>query len=144
MKTDPLKILLSMILGIILLPGSLWAQGPEFTQYEMGFKNFLTCELTRTDAKDHFQGKAFKINMIHLFDIQPEGDMMILTGAVQCFVEGKAHTLFAALGVNTILDREKVSFYTLRTTDFSLLATELIQYPYKERCPWTQYWVDMD
>lgn len=140
-----MKALIRMILGfLLLLPASLLAQGPEFTRYEMGFKNFLTCELTRTDAQDHFQGKPFKITMIHLFDIQQEGDMMILTGAVQCSVDGQYHTLFAALGVNTILDREKVSYYTLRTIDFSILSTELIQFPYKERCPWTQYWVDTD
>lgn len=135
----------TLVMGfLLLLSGALMAKDQEFTRYERGFKNFLTCELTRTDAQDHFQGKPFKITMIQLFDIQREGEMVILTGAIQCFVADRYQTLFPALGVNHVLDREKVSYYTLRPRDFSILATELFQFPYKERCPWAQYWVELD
>ncbi|MBU0972148.1 MAG: hypothetical protein KKC20_15960 [Proteobacteria bacterium] len=129
---------------LIWMPSLLLAQDNEFTRYEMSFKNFLTCELTRTDARNHFKGKSFKITMIDLFDIQRESGMVIITGAVQCFVEDRYLTLYAALGVETIIDKETVSYYTVRSTDFSILATELIRFPYKERCPWSQYWVDTD
>ena len=132
-----------LLLGVlILMPSFLLAQDNEFTKYEMSFKNFLTCELTRTDARNHFKGKSFKITMIDLFDIQRESGMVIVTGAVQCFVEDRYQTLYAALGVETIIDKEKVSYYTVRESDFSILATELIRFPYKERCPWSRYWVD--
>ncbi len=135
----------SVVMGfLLLLSNTLMAENQEFTRYERGFKNFLTCELTRTDAPDYFQGKPFKISMIQLFDIHREGDVVILTGAIQCFVADRYQTLFPALGVNSVLDREKVSYYTLRPKDFSILATELFQFPYKERCPWVQYWVDTD
>ncbi|MBA3011153.1 MAG: hypothetical protein KKF12_14130 [Proteobacteria bacterium] len=134
-----------LLLGVlILMPSFLLAQDNEFTKYEMSFKNFLTCELTRTDARNHFKGKSFKITMIDLFDIQRESGMVIVTGAVQCFVEDRYQTLYAALGVETIIDKEKVSYYTVRESDFSILATELIRFPYKERCPWSRYWVDTD
>ena len=62
----------------------------------------MTCELTRTDARNHFKGKSFKITMIDLFDIQRESGMVI-TGAVQCFVEDRYQTLYAALGVDLLL-----------------------------------------
>ncbi|MBU3954372.1 MAG: hypothetical protein KJ658_19765 [Proteobacteria bacterium] len=134
-----------LLLGVlILMPSFLLAQDNEFTKYEMSFKNFLTCELTRTDARNHFKGKSFKITMIDLFDIQRESGMVIVTGAVQCFVEDRYQTLYAALGVETIIDKEKVSYYTVRESDFSILATELIRFPYKERCPWSRYWLDTD
>ncbi len=116
----------------------------EFTQMEMSFKNFMTCELTRTDATDHFNGKHFSITMIDLFDIQHESDLKIVTGAVQCFVVDKHLTLYAAVGLKSILGKEQVVYYTIRHKDFSILATELIKYPYKERCKWSQYWVDTD
>ncbi|MCP3944487.1 MAG: hypothetical protein GY710_23820 [Desulfobacteraceae bacterium] len=127
-----------------MLPSFLFAQGDEFTKYEMSFKNFLTCELTRTGAINHFEGKAFKITMIDLFSIQRESGMVILTGAVRCAVEGRYFVLYAALGVEAILDKEKVSYYTIRKKDFSILVTGLIRFPYKERCPWSRYWVDTD
>ncbi len=134
-----------ILLGLLLvLPTSLLAEANDFSRYEMSFKNFLTCELTRTGATDHFKGKAFKITMIDLFDIQREGDMIIITGAVRCVIEDRYQILYAALGVESILEKEQVSYYTVRKNDFSILATELIQYPYKERCPWSRYWVDID
>ncbi|MCM2283827.1 MAG: hypothetical protein NDI81_03555 [Desulfobacula sp.] len=111
---------------------------------EMCFKNFITCELTRTEATNHFNGKPFKITMIDLFDVQRESDVQIVTGAVQCFVDGQSLTLYVAVGITKILEKEQVSYYTVRDKDFSILATELFRFPYKERCKWSQYWVDID
>ena len=139
-----------MLLGLFLLfsscflPTCLWADTNEFTRYEMSFKNFLTCELTRTGAKDYFKGNPFKITMIDLFALQKESDIIILTGAVRCVVGGSYQVLYVAVGVEAILDKEQVTYYTVRKNDFSILATELMQFPYKERCPWSRYWVDLD
>ena len=144
-----MKRFYSMLLGLFLLltcllPASLRADTNEFTRYEMSFKNFLTCELTRTGAMDHFKGKTFKITMIDLFSLQRESDMVIITGAVRCVVEDRFQVLYAAVGVESIMDKEQVTYYTVRKDDFSILATELMQFPYKERCPWSRYWVDLD
>lgn len=139
-----------MLLGLFLLlsssflPTCLWADTNEFTRYELSFKNFLTCELTRTGAMDYFKGNPFKITMIDLFALQRESDIIILTGAVRCVVEDSYHLFYVAVGVEAILDKEQVTYYTLRKNDFSILATELMQFPYKERCPWSRYWVDLD
>ncbi|THB76510.1 MAG: hypothetical protein D3926_17465 [Desulfobacteraceae bacterium] len=116
----------------------------DFNRAKMSFENFIRCELTRTDADDHFNGRAFEITMINFYDIQAESDIKIVTGAVECFVEKKHHTLFVALGLKRVLGKEKVSYYVIRTKDFRILATELIQHPYKERCPWSEYWIDLD
>ncbi len=116
----------------------------DFNRVEMSFKNFMTCELTRTDATDHFNGKPFKVTMIDLFDIQRESDLKIVTGAIECFVVDSHLTLYAAVGLKSILGKEQVVYYTIRKKDFSILATELIKYPYKERCKWSQYWIDVD
>ena len=134
-----------MLLGLLLLlPTPLLADSSDFARHEMSFKNFLTCELTRTGATDHFKGKSFRITMIDLFGIQNESDMIIITGAVRCVIDNRFQILYAALGVESILGKEQVTYYTIRKNDFSILATELIQFPYKERCPWSRYWVDTD
>jgi hypothetical protein len=129
---------------MMLLPRAIFADTDEFTRYEMSFKNFLTCELTRTGAVTPFKGKNFKITMIDLFALQRESDMVIITGAVRCVVEDRFQVLYVAVGVETILDKEQVTCYTVRQDDFSILATELMKFPYKERCPWSRYWVDLD
>jgi len=116
----------------------------EFNRLEMSYKNFLRCELTRTEATLYFNGKPFKITMIDLFDVQDESDLRIITGAVECFVVDKHLTLYAAVGLKKIVGKEQVVYYTIREKDFSILATELIKFPYKERCKWPQYWVDLD
>ena len=116
----------------------------EFVDLEMSFKNFIKCELTRTQAISHFNDKPFKITMIDLFNIQNESDIEIITGAVQCFVVDKHTTLFAAVGLKTIKNKKQVLYYTIRKKDFSILATELFKYPYKERCKWSQYWIPTD
>lgn len=121
-----------------------WADEFELSQLEMGYKNFITCELTRTQAKNHFNGKPFKITMVDFFDVQIESDLEIVTGAVQCFVVDKHITLYAALGLKTVKEVKQILYYTIRKKDFSILATELMRYPYKERCKWSSYWVDTD
>ena len=133
-----------MVWILVMAAGKAWAAGDEHARYAAGFKNFLTCELTRTSAISPFNGKAFAITMIRLHNIRPESGMRILTGAIQCSVSGEYKTLYAALGVKKLEDRQVVAYYTLRKTDFSILATELMTYPYKERCPWARYWVDTD
>jgi hypothetical protein len=116
----------------------------ELAQLEMSFKNFIKCELTRTQAFNHFNGKDFKITMIDFFDVQMEAGLDIVTGAVQCYVVDKHITLYAAVGLKSIKDIKQVLYYTIRDKDFSILSTELIKYPYKERCKWSQYWIDID
>jgi len=135
-----------ILLGLLMVqqPPSLLAETYEFDKHEMSFKNFLTCELTRTNAANHFKGKAFKITMIDLFDIQSESDIVIITGTVLCTVEGNSQILYVALGVETTMGKEQVTYYTVRKADFSILATELMRFPYKERCPWSRYWVDTE
>ncbi|WDP88063.1 MAG: hypothetical protein HUN05_13450 [Desulfobacter sp.] len=132
------------MLGILIFPGSLMAKDSEYNRYDAGFKNFLTCELTRTDAEDHFKGKDFTITMISLHSIVQESGIVILTGAVQCFVKDEYHTLYPAVGIEMLAGKEVVFYYTIRKKNFSILATELIRFPYKERCPWTRYWIDQD
>ncbi len=116
----------------------------EFSMMEKRFKNFVSCELTRTEAINHFGGQPFKITMIDLFDIQSESDLKIVTGAIKCFVNKTSKTLYVAVGTKTILEKEQVVYYTIRENDFSILATELIKFPYKERCKWSAYWVDIN
>ena len=140
-----MKYLFLILAGFVLiLPNSILAGETEFNKYEMSFKNFVTCELTRTGAINHFKGKAFTITMIDLFEIQRESDMIIITGAVRCAIDDRYQNLYVALGVETILQKEQVTYYTVRPNDFSILATELMRFPYKERCPWSRYWVDID
>ena len=120
------------------------ASGDEFSQYNASFKNFITCELTRTDAVDHFKGHPFEITMVKLHKVTNESGLTILTGAVQCQVKEKYITLYPAVGVQTVVDKAQVSYYTIRKERFSILASELYKYPYTERCPWSRYWVDLD
>ena len=141
---------LSIVVCCCLTLLSFWvipALSSEEDGYEktrMSYENFIKCELSRTDADDHFDGKPFKIVMINLFNVVREGDILIFTGAVNCWVVDKYETLFLALGVKKVLDYEKVSYYTVRKKDFSIIATELMNYPYKERCQWTQYWLNIN
>jgi len=129
---------------LIILTGRAHAVDDEYNAYEAGFKNFITCELTRIGAVDHFKKKSFSITMINLHQIQPESGMKILIGAVQCAVQGVDHTLYAAVGVESVIGKDKVSYFTIRKKNFSILASELLRFPYKERCPWARYWVDTD
>ncbi|WP_300464199.1 hypothetical protein [Desulfobacula sp.] len=128
---------------IVFLSDGVMADEGDFNRLEMSFKNFLTCELTRLEATDHFNGQPLKITMIDMFDVQNESDLKIITGAVGCFAGDKFLTLYAAVGIKTILDKEQVAYYVIRDKDFSILATELFKFPYKERCKWTQYWIDV-
>jgi hypothetical protein len=129
---------------IVLSFNMVMADEAEFNRLEMSFKNFMTCELTRPEATDHFNGHPLKITMIDMFDIQNESDLKIITGAVECFAGDTFFTLYAAVGLNTILNKEQVAYYVIRDKDFFILATELFKFPYKERCKWAQYWIDVD
>jgi hypothetical protein len=143
MMTPVRHTILSLLLLVLLL-NPLLADDYAFNVMNKSLTNFITCELTRTNAKNYFKGKSFKITMIDLFDIQQESDLTIVTCAIDCFVENSHQILYAAVGVKEILGKKQVLYLTIRPKDFSILATELIRFPYKERCPWTQYWVDID
>lgn len=145
MKKIYKNILVASLLLFFLFPSApTLADDSDFSMLENSFKNFVKCELTRTGATDHFNGKSFKVTMIDLFDLQKESDLKIVTGAVECFVETEPKTLYVAVGLKSILGKLQPVYYTIRKNDFSILATELIKYPYKERCKWSQYWIDID
>jgi len=141
MKPIVFKIILIIF---FILPNFSFAGDGDFNEAKASFDNFIRCELTRTNAKNHFNGKPFTITMVDFFNIQKEGDLIITTGAVKCWVEDKHINLFVAVGVKEIFEKKKVSYLVVRKNDFSILATELMNYPYKERCNWLQYWVDTD
>jgi len=135
---------ISLFLSLLVFASISCADEYEFNRMEKSFKNFITCELTRTNAVNYFKGKSFKITMIDVFDLQLESDLTIVTGAVDCFVEKKHQVLYAAVGLKEILGKKQVLYLTIRPKDFSILATGLIKFPYKERCKWSQYWIDID
>lgn len=143
MKKFIVNLILFSLLCFVPVSG-VYADEFELSRMQMSFKNFIRCELTRTQAVNPFNNKPFKITMIDLFDIQTEADMKIITGAVECFVVDKHITIFVAVGLKKVMEIEQVLYYTVRDKDFSILATELIKYPYKERCKWSQYWIDID
>ena len=137
----PVMISLVLVLGTV---SAGTAEEQEFRGATLRFENFIRCELTRTGAEDYFGGKPFEINMINLFDVRREGEITIFTGAFKCWVEDAYRIRYAAIGVEELYGKEKVSYFVVRKTDFSILATELMNFPYKERCPWTRYWIDTD
>jgi hypothetical protein len=140
----PIPFYLPALMLFFLISAAVsWAADDEFRRYEAGFTNFVTCELTRIGQGAYFQGKSVDITMIDVFEVRPESDLVIITGAVQCFVEDTYLSFYAAVGVETIMEREKVMYFTIRPQDFSILATELMRYPYKERCGWSRYRLDM-
>ncbi|MFO7910795.1 MAG: hypothetical protein R6V15_01395 [Desulfotignum sp.] len=141
----PVYLVLTIVFFIVFLFSAGFSRGAEdFSRYERGFTNFITCELTRIGPDSYFKGKSVEITMIDVYMVRTESDLVIITGAVQCFVEDTAKTLYAALGVKTVIDREKVMYFTTRPENFSILATELMRYPYKERCGWSRYRLDIN
>ncbi len=139
------SIFITFILSIqIFFVQKAFAGEAEFNEAKACFENFIRCELTRTSAKNYFDGKAFTISMVDFFDIVKEGDLIITTGAVECWVSEKHINLYVAVGYKEIFEKKKVSYLVVRKKDFSIIATELMNYPYKERCDWSQYWVDID
>jgi hypothetical protein len=142
-KMDKITKICSIIFILFLtVPGSGRSESLDFYELEAGFKNFIQCELTRTDAENHFKGKNFDVTMVNLFDVTRELDITILTGTVKCDVQGQSRTLYVAMGLRELAGKKVVSYFTVRYKDFRILATELIRYPYKERCPWTRYWIN--
>lgn len=135
------KVCTTLFILFLTFSGTSHGADQEFYELEAGFKNFIQCELTRTDAENHFKGKNFSVTMVNLFNVARELDITILTGVVKCDVQGQYRTLYVAMGLRDLKGKNVVSYYTIRNKDFRILATELIRYPYKERCPWTQYWI---
>ena len=138
------KICTAIFIILLTVPITGHAADQEFYELEAGFKNFIQCELTRTDAEKHFKKKEFTVIMVNLFNVTREMDLTILTGAVKCDVQGRYHTLYVAMGLRNLKGEEVVSYFIIRHKDFRILATELMRYPYKERCPWARYWIMQD
>ncbi len=115
----------------------------KYAETKMSFENFVRCELTRNDAPDYFNGKPFKIIEINMYDVRTEGDVLIVSGIVKCWVVKEFKTLFVTIGVKKLLGHNKVYYLLIKKHDFSVLATQLEKYPYKEQCPWAQYWIDL-
>ena len=135
------------VLALVLvgfLWGNTWASEDEFNQVDSQFKNFVTCELTRNGAPSYFKGQPFTIVMVDLFTVAQELDLTVVTGAVQCFVNEKNQTLYVAVGVKEVMEKHQVQYFLVRHRDFKILGTELMQYPYKQKCGWNRYWVDTD
>lgn len=137
-----IKICSVIGLLFIMVCGIAHGQDQAFHELKASFKNFIECELTRTDAENHFKGKPFAVAMVNLFNVTKELDITILTGAVKCDVQGQYRTLYVAVGLRELKEKSVVSYFIVRHKDFLILATELIRYPYKERCPWSQYWIN--
>ncbi|MFH1154503.1 MAG: hypothetical protein V1793_11875 [Pseudomonadota bacterium] len=114
----------------------------EFGKIQSCFRNFFTCEMARSDADVYFDKKPFDIVSTHVSDVRTEGGLLVVTGTVTCWVAKKNETLFAALGIRTIMGHELVSYMTVRNQGFSILASELARFPYKPGCLWIQYWVN--
>jgi len=145
MKQWPVSVYLFVFLTVFLASaGPARVAEDRFSRYEKGFENFVTCELTRIGPTSYFKGKSVDITMLDVYEVRTESDLVIITGAVQCFVEDSYKTLYAAVGVKTIMEREKVVYFTIRPKDFTILATELMRHPYKERCGWSRYRVDIN
>jgi len=143
MQTDKIaKICSALFILFFTFPGAVRGVEQTFYEFEAGFKNFIQCELTRRDADNPFKGKNFSVTLVNLFNVTRELDITILTGTVKCDVQGQSRTLYAAVGLRNMREKKVVSYYTIRHKDFRILATELIRYPYKESCPWAQYWID--
>ncbi len=143
MKTLLTSLVASMVL-IFFSYGVSFSEDADYERARMSFTNFVRCELTRTNANNYFNGKNFEITMINMYGVRQEGNIQIVTGAVDCFVEKKHELLYVAAGVEALMGHEKVSYFVVRKHEFSILATELMNYPYNERCVWSQYWIDID
>ncbi len=115
----------------------------EYERIKNSFRNFITCELTRSDPVDYFNGKLYKVIVVNLFDAVDEGDIRIVSGSVKCWVENRYEMMYLAVGLKKLMGKEKVYYFVARNSDFEILATELMNYPYKERCQWDRYWIDL-
>ncbi len=145
MRIMPDKLFFCIIvfsLCVFICIGHGFANENDYQGMNMKFNNFLQCELTRVGAPDYFNGKSFKITAINLFDVKKEGDLTIVTGIVKCWVVNRFETLFAAVGVKQLFGHEKVYYLFIQKHDFSVLATQLEKYPYKDRCAWSRYSLD--
>ncbi len=121
-----------------------YGESSAFERHRVSFENFMTCELTRLTAPHPFDGKPFDIIMASVFDIRKESGIVIVTGAVTCDVQGEFKTLHVVAGLRTIMGKEHISFYVARPEHFTLLATQLMRFPYKDRCTWSRYRVPLN
>ncbi|MCG8549086.1 MAG: hypothetical protein MI799_01640 [Desulfobacterales bacterium] len=137
-----IKICSAICILFLTVRGTGHGQDEAFYELKAGFKNFIECELTRTDAENHFKGKPFAVAMVNLFNVTKELDISILTGTVKCDVQGEYRTLYVAIGLRKLKGKRVVSYFIVRHKDFRILATELMRHPYKERCPWSRYWIN--
>ena len=141
-----LQAILLFSLSFISLPSFALSDIESSDEYERlknSFSNFITCELTRSDPVDYFNGKQYKVIVVNLFDAVDEGDIRIVSGSVKCWVENKYEMMYIAVGLKKLMGKEKVYYFVARHSDFEILATELMNYPYKERCQWDRYWIDL-
>ena len=136
------KICSALFIFFFTFSGAVRGADQAFYELEAGFKNFIQCELNRTDAEHYFKGKNFTVTLVNLFNVTKELDITILTGTVNCDVQGHYRTLYVAIGLRELKGKKVVSYCTIRNKDFRILATELLRYPYKERCLWTRYWIN--
>ncbi|MCG8530037.1 MAG: hypothetical protein MI749_05165, partial [Desulfovibrionales bacterium] len=97
-----------IVFFLSVFAGRAQAGSVDFKRFEMQFKNFVTCSLTRNQSPSYFRGQPFTITMVDLFDITPELDLTIVTGAVQCFVKDRQKVLYVAVGVKDILGHPHV------------------------------------
>ncbi len=123
--------------------GTCFSLEEDYEKAGMAFEHFIQCELTRKGTDVQFNNKPFTITTVNLFDVKKEGNLFIVTGAVQCWVNDSYQTLYAAVGIKKVLGNEKVSYYCIRKHDFSILASEILKYPYKYGCPWDRYRIDL-
>ena len=110
-----------MLFSSMIQVKNTFASDAEFNERKACFENFIRCELTRTSARNYFDGKSFTISMVNFFDIKKEGDILIFTGAVECWVSEEHLKLFVAVGVKKIFEKKKVSYLIVRNKDFSIL-----------------------
>ncbi len=143
-RLNALVLLSGLLLAAFLVPPSLSFGETDFIREEARFRNFVTCELTRNGALSYFDEQPFTITMVDLFAVARELDLTVLTGAAQCSVNGVDKTLYLAVGVRQVEDSNQVQYFVVRHRDFRILGTELMRYPYKQKCGWQQYWVDTD
>lgn len=142
---------LAILVMTILLTGAFFLHASDSTCSEADFKkisdcfaNFITCEFTRNDSPGYFEGKPFKITSTTVFDAVTEGDLLIVTGTVTCWVEKQHQILYAVVGVQKVAGYDRVTCLVVRNTDFAILASSLAGYPYKARCGWDRYRVDLE
>ena len=139
------KVFIGTIILFIMFVNTLFCNEFEYQKAKMSFKNFIECELTRTDTENYYsKEKIHKIDIINMHDIRNEGNIKIITGAAKYFevISQKSQTLFVTIGIKKILGHEKVLYFLAKKENDPVFLIELAENPYNERCLWTQYWIN--